>query len=288
MPSGTTPTAQPPGNRRLIFLDFDGTLADHGVIPPGHQETVRAVRAAGHRVFLCTGRPWSMITPDVRERFDGIVAAAGGHVVIDGQVLLDVRYPQELAARALDWLDRHHSAYLLEAPDALYGPPGIDRRVVEIMTRPGQPRDERHQDTSLDILSVLRMPEDLGAVSFGKITCFDAQRSLTDLVDDLGPQVVLLPTSVPDLGDSAGEIQLTAVHKAVGMRVVVEHLGATAADVIAAGDGRNDQEMLEYAGVAIAIEGSDPLLLAVADHVTPGPREHGLTTIFTRLGLLTP
>lgn len=280
------PSAPPTTDRRLIFLDFDGTLAEHGVIPPGHQESVRAVREAGHQVFLCTGRPWSMVTPDVRERFDGIVAAAGGYVVIDGEVLLDLRYPTELAARALDWLDRHDSAYLLEAPDALYGPPGIDRRVVQIMTRPGQPRDERHQDTSGDILGVLRMLDDLSGVSFGKITCFDSQRSMAELCEHLGPDVVLLPTSVPDLGDASGELQLTSVHKAVGMCVVVEHLGATVDEVIAAGDGRNDQEMLEYAGVAIAVEGSNPDLLAVADHVMPGPREDGLTQIFTQLGLL--
>ena len=282
------PSAPPITDRRLIFLDFDGTLAEHGVIPPGHQDTLRAVRAAGHRIFLCTGRPWSMVMPDVRERFDGIVAAAGGYVVIDGEVLLDLRYPAELAAKALDWLDRHDSAYLLEAPDALYGPPGIDRRVVEIMTRPGQPRDERHQDTSEDILSVLRMQDDLSGVSFGKITCFDSQRSMAELCDHLGPEVLLLPTSVPDLGEASGELQLTAVHKAVGMGVVVEYFGATVDDVIAAGDGRNDQEMLEYAGLAIAIEGSNPDLLAVADHVTPGPQQDGLTTIFTQLGLLEP
>lgn len=279
-------SAPPITDPRLIFLDFDGTLAEHGVIPPGHQQTVRAVRAAGHRVFLCTGRPWSMVTPDVRQQFDGIVAAAGGYVVIDGQVLLDLRYPPELATKALDWLDRHHSAYLLEAPDALYGPPGIDRRVIEIMTRPGRPRDERHQDTSEDILGVLRMQDDLSGVSFGKITCFDAQRSMAELCEYLGPEVMLLPTSVPDLGAASGEVQLTAVHKAVGMAVVVEHLGCGAADVIAAGDGRNDQEMLEYAGLAIAIEGSNPDLLAVADHVAPGPREDGLTQIFGHLGLL--
>lgn len=282
------PSALPTTDRRLIFLDFDGTLAEHGVIPPGHQDTVRAARAAGHRVFLCTGRPWSMVSDEVREQFDGIVAGAGAYVVIDGDVLLDLRYSDELAARALDWLDRHEAAYLLEAPDALYGRPGIDRRVVQIMTRPGEPVDDRHQDTSADILAVLTMQDDLHSVSFGKITCFDSQRSMAELCDHLGPDVVLLPTSVPDLGEASGEIQLAAVHKAVGMRVVVEHFGATAADVIAAGDGRNDQEMLEYAGVAIAVEGSNPDLLAVADHVTPGPRENGLTLIFDRLGLLTP
>ncbi len=43
--------------RKIIFLDVDGTLADYsGHIP---QSAVKAVRLAGqngHKVYICTGR----------------------------------------------------------------------------------------------------------------------------------------------------------------------------------------------------------------------------------------
>ena len=43
-------------NRKLIFLDIDGTLTSPGcnVPPDSALEAVRAARAAGHKVFLCS------------------------------------------------------------------------------------------------------------------------------------------------------------------------------------------------------------------------------------------
>ena len=51
--------------RRAIFLDVDGTYAIHGKVPDAHVGAVRAARAAGHKVFLCTGRPVSALTREL-------------------------------------------------------------------------------------------------------------------------------------------------------------------------------------------------------------------------------
>ena len=42
---------------RAIFLDVDGTIIDHSEkLAPSVIDAVRGARAAGHLVFLCTGR----------------------------------------------------------------------------------------------------------------------------------------------------------------------------------------------------------------------------------------
>jgi len=271
---------------RLIFLDFDGTYADHGVVPAGHVNAVRAVRAAGHRVFLCTGRPRSTIPGSVLAELDGFVASAGGYVDVGGKVLADHRFPAHLAAATVSILDQHDVAYLLEAPEAIYGPPGVDRRVAALLVKHLPPSNSSEREGPLDILAALRMSADLTVASFAKITCFDSPVPMASLVEPIGPEVGALPSSLPDMGDSAGEIHLNSVHKAVGMKLVTEHLGVEQAQVIAIGDGLNDVEMLEYAGVGVAIEGSDPRVLAAADHVAPGPHLEGLKAAFAQLGLL--
>jgi len=88
------------------------------------------------------------------------------------------------------------------------------------------------------------------------------------------------------MGDSAGELYLSWIHKALGIQTVIDHLGIDRAQVVAVGDGLNDIEMLEFAGVAVAIEGSDPRVLKVADHLAPGPHEDGLVALFAQLGLV--
>ena len=44
-------------NRKLIFLDIDGTLVTQMKAPSDHvKKAVRSARSNGHKVFLCTGR----------------------------------------------------------------------------------------------------------------------------------------------------------------------------------------------------------------------------------------
>lgn len=293
----TPPTST--STRRAIFLDVDGTYAEHGIVPDGHVAAVRAVRAAGHLVFICTGRPKSMLPPRILAAgFDGVVAAAGGYAEVDGQILTDRRFPAPLAARLVALLDAHDVAYLLEAPEAVYGPLGVDQRLAELLPkRPREPdaspesrtaRESREAQGAapIDILQRLRMSAHLSDTSFGKVTCFHSPVPVTALADEIGPDVSAIPSSIPGMGHSAGEIYLTGIHKAIGIQVVAEHLGIEQADVVAVGDGLNDVEMLQYAGVGIAIEGAPDDVLAVADRTTPGPDREGLVSAFTQLGLL--
>ncbi len=270
-----------------MFLDVDGTYAHHGEVPAAHASAVRAARAAGHAVLLCTGRPKSMLPARILGAgFDGIVAAAGGYVEVDGEVLADRRFPAPLAERAVAALRAHDVAFILEAPDALYGPLGLDRRLAALFGAHLHPQPgERHGGPS-DILDGLTMSDDLAGASFGKITCFGSSVPVVTLRDEIGGPLGVLPSSIPGMGESAGEIYLEGVHKAVGMRIAAQHVGVALADVIAFGDGLNDLEMIAEAGIGVAIEGADPRVLAVADRVAAGPERAGLVSAFEDLGLI--
>lgn len=278
-----------PSAPRYVFLDVDGTYAHHGEVPPGHERVVRAARANGHRVLLCTGRPMSMLPERVRAAgFDGVVASAGGYVEVDGVVLRDQRFPPDLAARAVEVLDRHDAAYLLEAPGALYGRPGVDRRLGELLGGHFGRADGGTDGAAspLEILKALETREDLGSCSFAKITYFGAAVPWPELGAELGDRLGILPSSIAAMGESAGEIYLVGVHKALGIEAVTAHFGVPREHVIAFGDGLNDLEMLEHAGTGVAIEGADPRVLAVADLVVAGPQAEGLVEGFARVGLV--
>ena len=118
--------------RRAVFLDVDGTYALHGRVPDAHVGAVRAARAAGHKVFLCTGRPVSALPHSLTAAgFDGFVCAAGAYAEIDGETIADVNFEPESAAALFALLDEHEVLYIIENSRELL----LRRGAAHLMTR---------------------------------------------------------------------------------------------------------------------------------------------------------
>jgi len=71
-------------SRRIAFLDVDGTILDHrGTVAPSTVDAIRSARAAGHLVFLSTGRSAGDVPPAVRMiGFDGVVSNGGAYATV--------------------------------------------------------------------------------------------------------------------------------------------------------------------------------------------------------------
>ncbi|HJV99901.1 MAG TPA: HAD-IIB family hydrolase [Arthrobacter sp.] len=274
------------GTVRAVFLDVDGTYADYGVVPAGHVRVVRAARQAGHLVFLCTGRPVSMLPKSILAAgFDGLVASAGAYAEVAGTVLVDSRFPADLAARTVRALDGHDAVYVLEAQEALHAPPAAMERLRVILDAHFEQAPEGPVGSS-DILRAVLPTLERAAVTFAKVSVFDSPVAMEHLVGEIGGAIAVVANSVADEGRHAGELYQRGISKADGVAAVIAHLGIAREDTIAVGDGANDLEMIAYAGVGIAIEGSLPELVALADRTAAPPRQEGLVAAFAELGLI--
>lgn len=271
---------------RAVFLDVDGTYADYGVVPAGHVRAVRAAREAGHKVLLCTGRPVSMLPPTILGAgFDGLVASAGAYVEVGGEVLLDRRFPTDLATSTVAALDEHDAVYVLESQESLHVPPAAVARlrtIIEAHFRRGPDGRATGSSAILDSMRPITNPK---AVSFAKISVFDAPIPMELLARQIGEAIAVVENSIADEGRHAGELYQRGISKADGVAAVIAHLGMEREDSIAIGDGQNDLEMIAYAGIGIAIEGSSPELLALADRTAAPPHREGLVAAFAELGL---
>lgn len=262
--------------RRAVFLDVDGTYALHGRVPDAHVAAVRAARAAGHAVFLCTGRPASALPPALTGAgFDGYVAAAGAYVEIGGEVIADVNFPPDAAAALLSLLDEHGVRYIVENSHELLLP----RRAAALLERALGAYGGGTADVLIEVV------DSFTDVPVAKVICFGGDLPLTQIIAPLSPAVAVVPNSIPDLGVGAGEVYQAHINKSVGIAAAIEALGVARKQVVAFGDGLNDLEMLQFAAVSVAIEGSDPRVLAVADRTALGPAHSGLAAAFQELGL---
>jgi Cof subfamily protein (haloacid dehalogenase superfamily) len=66
------------------------------------------------------------------------------------------------------------------------------------------------------------------------------------------------------------------VSKGSGLGFVAEHVGFTAEETVAFGDGENDVELLEWAGYAVAVANAHRRVLELADWVCPHANEEGV------------
>lgn len=265
--------------RRAIFLDFDGTYAHQSVVPQAHHDAVAAAQAAGIPVFLATGRPLAMIPDGVLDGLDGFVGSAGAYVAIGDRVLVDDRFEVGLGNRAVEVLLAHEAAFILESPDRLYGPPGLEPALLALRDRLGLPRN------AAGVFGRVVLTDSLQDHPFSKITVSACETPMPQLVAEIGDGVDWVGASIPGVQAAGGEIFRAGVSKATGLAVVCEALGVDQADAFAFGDGANDLEMIEWAGMGVAMARSNPRVLEVADRVVPGPEDAGLAQAFADLGL---
>ena len=74
--------------------------------------------------------------------------------------------------------------------------------------------------------------------------------------------------------------------KAYGLELLLEHWGIRREESAAIGDSMNDFEMIQAAGIGIAMGNGIPALKEAADYVTSDISEDGLKNAFHYLGLL--
>ncbi|GAB3405966.1 HAD family hydrolase [Schumannella luteola] len=276
--------------RRLIFLDVDGTLLDHGErLSPGAVAAVRGAREAGHLVFVCTGRARAEIPTIITDiGFDGDVTAGGGFVELDGELVAARTMQRERVVETIDFLQTRGIEFLLQSFDAVHPSAGLADRLRPFFERYGAwTGAPEFEDASIHLVERdwESDPELLDRIA--KITFFgDDPTTFATVRDGLGEHFHVITGSIPFLGESGGEVSPVGVHKGSAILAVLERLGESIDDVVAIGDSANDIEMIAIAGLGIAMGNADGAVKAVADEVTASVADDGVWKAFQRHGLL--
>jgi hydroxymethylpyrimidine pyrophosphatase-like HAD family hydrolase len=239
---------------RLVACDVDGTLVDRdGRLPTAVGEAIELVVAAGVPVVLATGRSWHGVLPLVEE----MKLPPGSSVCSNGAVI--VRYPPEEIVKAVTFDPREVIKRVEEfAPGTLIAVEEIGR---------GYRLNNHFPGGDLTGEMIIEDVEQLSARPVTRIILRDPTRSDQDFVGlarHLGLDGVTY-----FVGWSAWlDIAPAGVNKATALAEVAAGLGIPAADVLAFGDGRNDIEMLRWAGRGVAIGDAPAEVQDAADDVT--------------------
>ena len=272
-------------NKKLIFLDIDGTLTPAGsnVPPESAMQAIRTAQAAGHMVFLCTGRNPDMLSPVLAYGFEGAVACGGGYVFAGDKVLFDHPMPDKDRDTALGLLKENGVFRTIESVDATFG----DEDLGDFLAQAGEGNSElvRWRKALAEQLNIRPMGEYDGRPIYKVVFMCTEASQLNSAREALEKDYLFAVQDVAAHNCLNGEIINRAFDKGKGVKIVADFFGFSIEDTIGFGDSVNDMEMIETVGYSVCMENGSPLVKAKSDLICPSVEDDGLAWAFRKLGL---
>lgn len=275
-------------DKKLIFLDIDGTLTEAGSnVPPESALTaIRMAQAAGHKVFLCTGRNLAMLSPLLQYGFDGVIGSAGGYITYGEQVIYNCPMTEKQLQHAMTVFKENGVFRTLECADGSYTDTEF-RDFLEKQDTTGANSELIRWRKQLEkSLNILPMQEYHGQPAYKIVFMSPTMEAMERPIQELSEEFNVCIQDPDKYGIVNGELINRQFDKGRGVLRVCEALGADVKNTIGFGDSMNDLEMIETVGYSVVMKNGSPSLKEKADYVCPAVTENGMYQAFETLGLL--
>ena len=247
--------------RKLIALDLDGTtLNQDAQLSPKTTQTLTELQSAGHIVSIVTGRP-NRLSQNFYQQLgltSPMVNFNGALAHIPGQ----------------KWADEYQYTVNKDIVFALLQLK--DQFKIQMVAAEGKTMflaDQAYPNTFSFFPATLKRDELLTRDSLQQdptaITVFverSDQVALRQMILDQFPQV-----DVNTWGGPASVLEIVhhGIQKAKGLAHLADYYQIDQHDILAFGDESNDLEMLDYAGLGVAMHNAIAPIKAIANDVTP-------------------
>lgn len=254
--------------QRLVALDIDGTLVDHNErMSQVVAKSVRAVLETGTHVVLSTGRSVIGIAAIIE-----MLGLESGHCVASNGAVTFTYPPVEITSAATFDPGPAVRMALEHVPAALVAVEVIGRGY-----RTNLPFPEGEINGEMWLESV----DELVREPVTRVIIRDPQSSTEEFIT-LAETLGLHGTNYFVGWTAWLDLAPEGVSKASGLAKVAQTLQVAQGDVLAIGDGRNDVEMLQWAGRGVAMGQAPVEVKAVADDVTGTIGEDGAAAELSR------
>lgn len=255
---------------RLIASDLDGTLlAPDGQLSRRTLEAIAAVHEGGIELVAATGRGFRTSHYRLRPAPQLKTAICSNGALVYDLVSSTVERTRPISGDALRSL---FDALRHSIPELRFGWESIDGLGFEdgFGLRPGDgdsdPSLEAGPQTVAELDSAIK-----AFIAHPLVESVELQRLLADK----------LPASMNGSTSGARFVEVTArgVDKGTTLAALAEARGVRSDEVLAIGDQMNDESMLRWAGVAVAMGNARPEIKAFADLVAPSSAEDGAAQV---------
>lgn len=267
-----------------IFCDMDGTLLNsQSQVSSTTAKALREALSRGVKVVIATGKTRPAVISALKmvdlAGKDGIISAFSPGVFLQG-LLVYGRQGREIFRRNLD-TDVCREAFLYSLENKIPLIAFSEDRCLTLFDHPlvdtlhtiyHEPKAEimpsiEHLLAGVDIQKLIFLDTAEGVATTLRPYWSEATRDRATVVQ-----------AVPDML----EIVPSGTSKGSGVKMLLDHLGVTANEIMAIGDGENDIEMLELASLGIALSNGSDKTKAVADVIGVSNDEDGVADAIYR------
>lgn len=270
---------------KMIGLDLDGTLlTDKKELTKRTRKAVSSALEQGVVVLVATGRPWLGVPEELRN-FPGMryaLTSNGARIIdtLENRVIEEHLLSPDLAKKALEICGKYDTLQEVYFDGQGYAPADKMACVEKYHKNPSMCEYMRKTRIPVKDIFELVEKENRGLDKVQALFADMKERSQAwrELKTDSGLELVgSLKYNI--------EINAAGVNKGTGLVNLGRLLGIRREEIMACGDGDNDEVMLREAGLGVAMANAEEQVKAAADYVTLSNEEDGVAAAIEKFVL---
>ena len=256
-------------NIKAVFFDVDGTLYSHSLnaVPDSARRALQQLRERGVKAIVATGRHMvEYSTLPVNDiDFDA-------YLTLNGQLILDSDR-KAYTGTCIDPGEMEVLSRIFQAKRIPFMLVGENERYINYV-------DNTVIRTQAETMAAIPDVGEYKGEKVYQILAFVPEKQ-KKLLDDL-----LDECSVTSWNETGIDIIPKGGGKAVGIEKYIRERFDGKIDGAIGGDGENDIDMLQFAGVGVAMGNADEKVKAMADYVTDTVENDGIEKALRHFGLI--
>jgi hypothetical protein len=253
---------------KLFVADMDGTLLnDDKKLSDKNIQAIKKLQDFGIKFAVATGRHDSMIKSYLKHLDLHVpVISCNGAIVrepFSDQIFLSEALPQEQSLKVIDMCKERNADFHIYGHESIFGEKLNHKMLYYDNLNKSLPSEEQTK--------LVKVPDCKDAILndseplYKFLIISDRNKDLLDIMDGLAKiEGLTACQSMPTLCDVMKE----GVSKAFALQKLSESLGIMRKEIVAIGDQFNDIDLIEYAGLGIAVANAEDALKKKADIVT--------------------
>lgn len=280
---------------KAIFFDIDGTLVSFNThrVPDSTREAIEKIRRRGIKVFIATGRHLSVINNLEDMEFDGYVTMNGCYCLQgEDNVIFKKSIPSADINRYIDYMQQEKEFSCLFVEEHQLSLNYIDDDMLFLMNLLKQ--DVSLVNASRDVKQSLQSEQLLGGGGNSPLSVPANSPVLIDNLDYYRDKELFQLTAFFKESEEEAVMRILpgctsmrwyptfadviakGADKGVGIDQFCKYYGFSIEETMAFGDGGNDIEMLQHAGIGIAMGNARPEVKLAANYVTESVDDDGV------------